>query len=153
MAKQDNKSKVIPGLFPRFLINHEFKDFWSNIQHAQRRIGDVGEESQAYKDAAFHQFARKPDDFVAPNTYGTIGREDNKNYNRMEYDEVERPDEKDHASVMKSVMKNKEIDVKKLLKAIKPKDIYTINSTDTIFSDKPITRDNDVKMDFPNFNK
>jgi hypothetical protein len=143
-----------PAVLPKtrgstFLINHEFRDFWADIQHAIRRLGDVGPESDAYKDAAFHQLARKQDDFVAPQTYGTIGREDNKNLNRMEYDEVGRPDKKDHASVMKEVNSKKVLDVKKLLKAIKPKDQYTVNTSDVYISDEPLVLSNDVNLDFP----
>lgn len=140
---EKNDPNVVPPNLPEvrgstFLINHEFKDFWSNVQHAMRRLGDVGPESEAYKAAAFHQFARQPDEFIAPETYGTIGRMDNKNYNRMEYDKVGRPDKKDHASVMKEVEGKKILDIGNMLKAIKPKDGYTVNTSDTMVSDKAL---------------
>jgi hypothetical protein len=152
---EKNDPKVAPTNLPKvrgstFLLNHEFKDFWADIQHAIRRLGDVGPESEAYKQAAFHQFAREADDFVAPETYGTMGREDNKNLNRMEYDKVGRPDNKDHASVMKQVNSEKVLDVKKMLSAIKPKDGWTVNTSDTHVSDKPLDFGNKVNMDFPN---
>lgn len=153
--KEKDEGKVMPQSTQKatgssFLINHEFHDFYSDIQHSIRRIGDIGPESQKYKDAAFHQFARQQDDFTAPLTYGTLGREDNKNLNRMEYDKVGRPDNKDHASVMKEVSDKRELDVKKLLGILKPKDIYMVNTTDTEVSFEPIKRPNDVNMDFPN---
>lgn len=148
MAKKDKDqeedNKVVPENLPKvrgntFLINHDFGDWFANVQHGGRRLGDIGPESEKYKDKAFHQLAKEQENFKAPETYGTVGRPDNKNYNRMEYDKVVRHDKKDHESVMKEVMAKQEIDVKKLLKALQPKDdLYTVNSTETVVSDKPI---------------
>src|SRR4051812_9228794 len=87
------------------LINHEFKDFYAQIQHAKERIGEVGEVSDDFKDKAFHQLASEQDDYVAPMEQGTLGREDNKNVNRMEYDKLERHDDKDHKTVLSNVNK------------------------------------------------
>lgn len=139
---KEAKNTRLPALGNRFLINHEFKDFYSDTQRTMKRIGDIGPESEKYKQAAYHQFAGKQEDYVAPEMYGTPGREGNKNFNRMEYDNVERLDGKEHSKVLKNVLKTKAIDVKDLLKAIKPKDdTYTVQTTDTIVSDRPITRD------------
>lgn len=129
-----------------FLINHEFRDFYSEIQHAVRRLGDVGPESEAYKDHAYHQFAREPDNFMAPPTYGTIGREDNKNYNRMEYDEVVRHDGHAHKDDMATMAKKKPLTVAQVLKMINPKTKWTVNTTDTKVTDEPIIKKNKVNL-------
>lgn len=140
MTDKNKKGIGAVGTGSWFQIKHEFRDFYAEIQHNLKRIGDIGPESKEYLDHAFHQMAMEPDNYVAPPTYGTIGREDNKNLNRMEYDEVVRHDGKAHKDVMAGVNKVKPLSVAQILKAIKPDKDWTVNTTDTIISDTPYIR-------------
>ena len=88
-----------------FLINHQYQDFFSDIQRNTERIGEVGKVSDDYKKRAYDQFqnhdfnslAKTQDSFIAPDKIdGTRGRDKNRNYKRMEYDTPERHDGKEH---------------------------------------------------------
>lgn len=129
-----------------FRINHEYRDFLSDTQRNTERIGDVGKVSDDFKKRGFnafqqhdyHDLAKNQDKFVAPDEmYGTVGREKNRNYNRMEYDQPERNDNKAHEDVMADVNKKIEITVDDILNAFE-KQGYTLNSTASTISDKPI---------------
>lgn len=122
-----------------FVVDRQYRDFYADIQHGAERIGDVGEESKEFLDKAFHQLAKEQDDYVAPEGYGTDGREDNKNVNRMEYDKVERHDGKDSKSIQKVGANAKELSVKALLGILRPnKDGFTLDTTHSETGDKPI---------------
>jgi hypothetical protein len=131
-----------------FLIRHEFKDFYSQIQRNLPRIGDKGKVSTEFVDRAFKQFqnhdfnklAEIQDEYVAPSAeYGTTGRENNRNYNRMEYDENERHDGKDKETVMKDVDSTVQLTVDKILNAFKEHG-YTLNNSAVAVGTEPITK-------------
>lgn len=96
-----------------FIMYYNFRDRFADKQTNPERIGDLGEVSDKfkanassrskYKASEFHDFAANPEKYVAPDLYGTDGRYDNKNYNRMEYDDVVRNDSKSHSSVMSTL--------------------------------------------------
>jgi len=130
-----------------FLIRHEKRDFWSDIQRNVNRIGDVGKESDDFKKRAYEQFkdhdyhalAQTQDSFVPEDElYGTRGREKNRNVSRMEYDPVERNDGKEHAEVMKEVDAKTEMNVKQILDAFKKQGGYTVCSTASAIGAKPV---------------
>jgi hypothetical protein len=130
-----------------FLIDHEKRDFFSDVQRNVERIGDLGKVSDGYKKEAFDQFHQKgfhdlandPDKFTMDDEMrGTAGREDNKNYKRMEYDQIERTDSKAHNEVMeKQVNKQIEMHVDDL-KDVFSKMGYTLNKTASAVGSKPI---------------
>lgn len=129
-----------------FLIRHEFKDFYSQIQRNLPRIGDKGKVSDEFVDRAFKQFqnhdfnklAEIQDEYIAPSKeYGTTGRENNRNYNRMEYDPIERHDNKDKETVMKEVDDTVQMTVEKIMNAFKDHG-YTLNSSTSAVGFKPI---------------
>lgn len=130
-----------------FLINHDKRDFYSDVQRTMERIGDVGKESEGYTKAAYSQFrnkgfndlAKDPDQFtVSDPMRGTQGREGNRNYNRMEYDPVERNDDKSHSDVMKKVIdKQVEMGVDYIKNAFKNMG-YTLNTSASAIGSSPI---------------
>jgi len=134
------ENKETPKLTNKgFVVDKQYRDFFSDIQHGQKRIGEVGDVSQEFLDHAFHQLAKDGEGYTAPDGYGTDGRENNKNVNRMEYDKVERHDDKDHKTVLKSVNQKKTLTVKELLGILRPnKDGFTVDTTHTKTGDKPI---------------
>lgn len=129
-----------------FGLYYNFKERFPDKQVNPERIGDLGEVSDKFKENArtkyksdsFHDFAGNPEKYVAPDLYGTEGREDNKNYNRMEYDAVERNDNKSHTDVMQSLDKTRDEIVKGLAKG---KFAWDINTIDYAFGTDPITAD------------
>ena len=71
-----------------FLVQHEYRDFFSDVQRNWQRIGDVGKESDDFTDRAYKQFhqhnyhdlANTQDEFVAEDpTAGTRNRPNNRN--------------------------------------------------------------------------
>jgi hypothetical protein len=129
-----------------FLIDHEKRDFYSDVQRNVERIGDVGKVSDDYKKEAFaqyhqkgfHDLANDPDRFTSDDPMrGTNGRENNKNYNRMEYDEVERTDGKAHNEVMEDVEDKSEMHINELNDAFS-KMGYTLNKTASAYGAVPI---------------
>ena len=132
-----------------FLMKYNFHDIYPEKQRNPERIGDVGEVSENYVKAARDQFHNKPfndlaadpTQFITPDHMdGTDGREDNKNYKRMEYDAVERDDDKAHSDVIDQVMKSMEWTAKKVNSTGKQKKVdWTINTLDYAVGDKPIT--------------
>lgn len=137
--KKDEKSSDPKLSNQGFVVDRQIRDFYADIQHNAERIGDVGEVSKDFLDSAFHQLAKEGDEFIAPDTYGTDGREDNKNVNRMEYDTVERNDGLDSKTVLKQANSKKEISVKDLLAALRPnKDGFTLDTSHTETGEKPI---------------
>lgn len=130
-----------------FNLRHEFKDFYSQIQHNMPRIGDKGKVSDEFVERAFKQFqnhdfnklAEIQDEYIAPSAeYGTTGREKNRNYNRMEYDESERHDGKDKETVMQEVDDKIQLTVDKILNAFKDHG-YTVNTSAVAVGYEPIT--------------
>lgn len=131
-----------------FLIRHEHRDFWSDVQRNVERIGDVGKQSDDFKERAYKQFqnhdyhklAEIQDEFIPEDPlYGTPGRPNNRNYNRMEYDEVERHDGKDNDSVKKEVNDKVEMNVNDIINAFQ-KQGWTLNSTASAIGSDPITK-------------
>lgn len=130
-----------------FRIQHQYKDFFSDVQRNWERVGDVGKQSDDFKDRAYKQFqnhdyhtlAKIQDKFVAADpTEGTPKRDKNRNYTRMEYDTVERNDGKDPDTIKKEVNSKVEMKVKDILNAFK-KQGYTLNTTASAIGAKPIT--------------
>ena len=132
-----------------FRINHEYRDFLSDVQRNSERIGDVGKVSDDFKQRGYdmfhqhgyHDLAKNQDKFIAPDEmYGTRGRENNRNYNRMEYDTPERHDGNAHVDVMRDVYakddKN-DINIDNLLHAFE-KMGYTLCSTASAVKEDPI---------------
>lgn len=136
--------------------NH--KDWFYPTQRNYERIGDSGEVSDAYKERAYNQFkehsfhklAEIQDKFVAPDSiYGTQGRANNRNYNRMEYDYVPRHDGKGHDEVMKEVYDKQALTVNDILNAFQ-KQGYTLNNTASTIGANPIEKsdyDNQMTTD------
>lgn len=130
-----------------FLIRHQYRDFFSDIQRNKDRIGNVGKESdpfvkrafKQFKDHNFHDLAKTQDSFIPEDeTAGTRFREDNRNYNRMEYDMPNRQDGKEHADVMKN-LDTHELKIKDVLNAF-DKQGYTVVSTATAFGTDPVEK-------------
>lgn len=131
-----------------FNVKHEYRDFFSDVQRNLKRIGDVGEESDDFTDRAYKQFhnhdfkklAKIQDEFVAEDPlYGTPGRPEHRNYNRMEYDYNDRFDDKGKEEVAKEVDDKTEMTVDKILNAFKTQG-WTLNNTATAIGSKPITQ-------------
>lgn len=131
-----------------FLITHEYRDFWSDVQRNTERIGDVGEQSDKFKERAYKQFhehdynklAKIQDEFTPEDPmYGTVGRPNNRNYNRMEYDPVERNDGKDNDSVKKEVNSKVEMNVNDILNAFENNG-WTLNNTASTIGTEPIQK-------------
>lgn len=131
-----------------FLIKHEHRDFFSDVQRAQKRIGEVGKESEDFTDRAykqfqahdFHKLAQIQDGFEPEDeTAGTKFRPKTRNYNRMEYDMPERHDGKEHADVMK-VLDGTSIKVKDVLHAFDKSGYNIVSAAQAIGSD-PITKE------------
>lgn len=129
------------------MVKHEHRDFWSDVQRNLPRIGDVGKESDEFKERAYKQFqnteyhnlADIQDDFIPEDhTYGTPGRENNRNYNRMEYD-IERTDGKDADTVKKEVNAKVEMNVKDIVNAFE-KHGWDINSTASAIGTEPVQK-------------
>ena len=139
-----------------FLIKHEHRDFFSDVQRCAKRIGDVGEESDKFTDRAyeqfqahdFHKLAQIQDDFEPDDeTAGTKFRPKKRNYNRMEYDMPERHDGKEHAEVMK-VLDGTSIKVNDVLNAF-DKSGYSIVSAAQAIGTDPIEKkdyDDQIQM-------
>jgi len=132
-----------------FKIKHEYRDFYTDVQRNTERIGDVGNTSKDFSDRSYDQFkmhdfnelAKNQDAFVPPDEmYGTVKRDNFRNYNRMEYDMPERHDGKEHADVKKEVEAKTEVTIDKLLNAFKDQG-YTLNSTASTVKDKPIEKE------------
>ena len=138
-----------------FNVKHEYRDFYADVQRNMKRIGDVGDESDEFLERAYNQFknhdfnklAKIQDKFITEDPiYGTPGRENNRNYNRMEYDYNDRFDDKGKEDVEKEVADKTELTVNKLLNAFKDHG-WTLNNTATAVGNKPITqKDYDKQM-------
>lgn len=156
MSSSNIQSSMLNGQ-ANFNVKHEYRDFFSDIQRNLPRIGDVGKESDDFKDRAYEQFhnhdfaklAKIQDKFIAEDPlYGTPGREDHRNYNRMEYDYNDRFDGKSKEDIAKEVDKQTEMNVDKMLNAFKTQG-WTLNSTATAIGTKPITQkdyENQMKL-------
>jgi hypothetical protein len=118
-----------------FIINGNNHDFMSNIAKTVNRIGDVGEESTKYKDAAFQGLSTEEvqDDYMEENRL-----------QRMQYGgEPIRQDEFDNSA---EAIK-KQVDAKQIVKtsvdsirdAFKNPD-FTLDTTETIVSDEIIKK-------------
>jgi hypothetical protein len=125
------------------------RDWFYPTQRSTKRIGDVGEVSDAYTERAYNQFkehsyhklAKIQDEFMAPDPIdGTQGRENNRNYNRMEYDYPTRYDGKGHDEVMKEVEDKQALTVDNILNAFKNQG-YTLNTTASAIGVNPISMD------------
>ena len=140
-----------------FNVKHEYRDFYADVQRNMKRIGDVGDESDEFLERAYNQFknhdfnklAKIQDKFITEDPiYGTPGRENHRNYNRMEYDYNDRFDDKGKEDVEKEVADKTELTVNKLLNAFKDHG-WTLNNTATALGNKPITQkdyDKQIKM-------
>ena len=140
-----------------FNVKHEYRDFYADVQRNMKRIGDVGDESDEFLERAYNQFknhdfnklAKIQDKFITEDPiYGTPGRENHRNYNRMEYDYNDRFDDKGKEDVEKEVADNTELTVNKLLNAFKDHG-WTLNNTANAVGNKPITQkdyDNQMKL-------
>lgn len=138
-----------------FNVKHEYRDFYADVQRNMKRIGDVGDESDEFLERAYNQFknhdfnklAKIQDKFITEDPiYGTPGRENHRNYNRMEYDYNDRFDDKGKEDVEKEVDDKTELTVNKLLNAFKDHG-WTLNNTATAVGNKPITqKDYDKQM-------
>lgn len=138
-----------------FNVKHEYRDFYADVQRNMKRIGDVGDESDEFLERAYNQFknhdfnklAKIQDKFITEDPiYGTPGRENHRNYNRMEYDYNDRFDDKGKEDVEKEVADKTELTVNKLLNAFKDNG-WTLNNTATAVGNKPITqKDYDKQM-------
>lgn len=132
-----------------FFFRHEYRDqAFPNKQMNWKRIGDVGTESDEFKERAYKQFhmqsyedlAKNQDSFVAEDpTAGTSGREKNRNYNKMEYDIPERTDGKGSDQVIKEANAKTEMTVKNILNAFKNQG-WTLNNTASTVSNEPIEK-------------
>ena len=139
-----------------FLIKHEHRDFFSDVQRCAKHIGDVGKESDNFTNRAYKQFhahdfntlAKIQDEFEpADKTAGTPFRPKTRNYNRMEYDMPERHDGKEHADVMKK-LDGTSIKINDLLNAF-DKSGYTLVSAATAIGADPIVKkdyDGQIKL-------
>jgi hypothetical protein len=116
----------------RFIINDNNHDFLSNIEKTIKRIGDVGEVSQQYKDAAFHGLSDEvvQDDFMEENRL-----------QRMQYKIPGRQDDFDnsHGKVGKEVHEKTELTVDSIRNAFKNPE-YMIDNTETIVSSEIIKK-------------
>lgn len=130
------------------MFNSEYGDFYSDVQRNMKRIGDIGDESDDFKKRAYKQFhnhdftklAKIQDEFVASDPRrGSEGREKNRNLNRMEYDFEERTDGHTKEEDLDKVSKKIELKVSEITNAFK-KHGWTLNSTASAVSDKPITQ-------------
>lgn len=130
-----------------FLIKHEHRDFWSDVQRNLPRIGDLGKESDEFKERAYKQFhnteyhklADIQDEFIPEDpTYGTIGRENHRNYNRMEYD-IYRTDKNDADTVKKDINNKVEMNVNDIVNAFE-KHGWDINTTASAIGTNPIQK-------------
>src|SRR5574343_89048 len=140
-----------------FNVKHEYRDFYADVQRNMKRIGDMGDESDEFLERAYNQFknhdfnklAKIQDKFITEDPiYGTPGRENHRNYNRMEYDYNDRFDDKGKEDVEKEVADKTELTVNKLLNAFKDHG-WTLNNTATAVGNKPITQkdyDKQIKM-------
>ena len=138
-----------------FNVKHEYRDFYADVQRNMKRIGDVGDESDEFRERAYNQYknhdfnklAKIQDKFITEDPiYGTPGRENHRNYNRMEYDYNDRFDDKGKEDVEKEVADKTELTVNKLLNAFKDHG-WTLNNTATAVGNKPITqKDYDKQM-------
>ena len=140
-----------------FNVKHEYRDFFADVQRNWKRIGDVGEESDEFLERAYKQFhehdfaklAEIQDEFIATDpTAGTPGRENNRNYNRMEYDTPVRDDGKEHAEVMTDVEANAKVavTVDEILDVFKTQG-WTLNNTASAIGSEPIQKsDYDEQM-------
>ena len=138
-----------------FNVKHEYRDFFADVQRNMKRIGDAGDESDEFLERAYNQFknhdfnklAKIQDKFITEDPiYGTPGRENHRNYNRMEYDYNDRFDDKGKEDVEKEVADKTELTVNKLLNAFKDHG-WTLNNTATAVGNKPITqKDYDKQM-------
>lgn len=138
-----------------FNVKHEYRDFYADVQRNMKRIGDVGDESDEFLERAYNQFknhdfnklAKIQDKFITEDPiYGTPGRENHRNYNRMEYDYNDRFDDNGKEDVEKEVADKTELTVNKLLNAFKDHG-WTLNNTATAVGNKPITqKDYDKQM-------
>lgn len=140
-----------------FLIRHEHRDFWSDVQRNLPRIGDVGKESDEFKERAYKQFqnteyhnlANIQDEFIPEDPmYGTPGRENNRNYNRMEYD-IYRTDDKGADTVKKEVNDKVEMNVKDMVNVFKQHG-WTLNNTASAIGTEPVQKsDYDSQVNNP----
>lgn len=131
-----------------FVMKYNFHDIYPEHQRNPERIGDVGKVSEEFVSTARKQFHNKPfndlalnpEKFVAPDRMdGTDGRADNKNYNRMEYDAVERDDGKAHSEIMDNVLKMTGWTTKKVKDAYRNKKVdWTVNTLDYAVGDEPV---------------
>jgi len=137
-----------------FLIRHEYRDFFSDVQRGKKRIGEIGKESDDFTDRAYNQFqahdfhklAQIQDDFEPEDeTAGTRFRPKNRNYNRMEYDMQERNDGKEHAEVMK-VLDGTELKVKDVLKAFDKSGYNIVSAAQAIGTDPIVKEDYDDQI-------
>jgi len=137
-----------------FLIKHEHRDFYSDVQRCANRIGDVGKESDDFTDRAYKQFqahdfhtlAKIQDDFEPDDeTAGTKFRPKKRNYNRMEYDMPERHDGKEHADVMKS-LDGTSIKINDVLKAFDKSGYTVVSAAQAIGSDPIVKKDYDGQI-------
>jgi hypothetical protein len=127
-----------------FTLYYNFRDRFQEKQINPERIGDIGEVSEKFKENArtqykassFHDLAANPKKYVAPELYGTDGRDDNRNYNRMEYDPVVRHDDKSHSDVMKTLDSTRDKVIKELSKG---RFAWDINNFDYAVGTDPIT--------------
>jgi hypothetical protein len=102
-----------------------------------------------FKNHDFNKLAKIQDKFITEDPiYGTPGRENHRNYNRMEYDYNDRFDDKGKEDVEKEVADKTELTVNKLLNAFKDHG-WALNNTATAVGNKPITQkdyDKQIKM-------
>jgi hypothetical protein len=142
-----------------FVLYYNFRERFADKQVNPERIGDLGDVSDKfkknamsrdkYKASGFHDFAANPEKYTAPELSGTDGRDNNKNYNRMEYDEVQRNDSKSHSDVMSSlgsdpskVMSQLDKTRDQIVKGLaKGKFAWDINTLDYAMGTDPITAD------------
>lgn len=101
-----------------FLIDKQYNEFYSETQRAIKPISEKGKQSKAFKKRAhdqweqhdFHNLAKVQDQFQPEDhIYGTVGRPNRRNYNRMEYDFNERTDGMSKEEIVKRAHAAQEI--------------------------------------------
>ena len=152
MGKTIPKTSMVQGglYTSQFVAPTEKGDLWANFQNNRPRIGDVGEESEAFlerakkyqdfKNVDFNTLAKLQDSFIASDPRaGSNDRDNNRNFNRMEYDFEPRNDGKSKEDVAKEVDEKTELTVDKIMNAFKDHG-WTVNNTATAVGNKPITQ-------------
>jgi hypothetical protein len=123
------------------------KEAFSSGTKLKERVGDKGKLTDSFVDRARKQMdlvgdiaglEKNQDSFKEPDwKKGDVGREKNRNYNRMEYDFQPRFDGYDAKKEREDASEEKPMTVEEFKKATSPE--WWINTLTTAVSNKPIT--------------